>query len=74
MDQELDILASDMLKGARQIAKFRGEPERRTFDLLSRGLIPGFRLAGRWYSTRSAQRRHLARMEGEYAAVVGGMR
>jgi hypothetical protein len=37
---EIESIADDRLAGVRAIAKFRGEPERRTRYLLDRGLIP----------------------------------
>jgi len=37
---EIESIADDRLCGVRAIAKFRGEPERRTRYLIERGLIP----------------------------------
>ena len=56
-----------LLVGARAIARYRGEPLRRTTYLLEKGLVPGFKHGGRWCSTKRAQRAFIERLEREAA-------
>src|SRR5262249_18366155 len=53
-------LADDILIGVGQIADFTGETERRTHYLLERRELPGFKIGGRWGSTKRASLAHNA--------------
>jgi hypothetical protein len=56
MDTKAETLADDLLNGAPAIAEEIREPLHRTYRLLEGGHIPGFKLMGKWTSTRSALR------------------
>jgi len=58
VSESVSDLAADILTGAEAIGKEIGENRRKTFYLLSRGLIPGRKQGGAWISTRSALRKH----------------
>ena len=49
----MDDIPKDILKGAAQIAEYIGEDERRTYYLLERGHIPGFKVGRHWHSRKS---------------------
>jgi hypothetical protein len=53
-----DSLANEILRGAAQIAAYRGEKRRRTYSLLERGLIPGRKVGEVWESTKTEQRQY----------------
>lgn len=55
-----ETLASDLLRGADEIAAFLGESRRRVFYLCERGLIPCSKEGASWISARSALRQHFA--------------
>ncbi len=59
----MDELRNDLLTGASAIADFMGAETRRTFSLLERGELPGFKLGGRWYARRSTLLAHIERLE-----------
>ena len=46
-------LADDMLIGAQEIADFTGNSLRRTFYLLERGELPGFKIGDKWHGRKS---------------------
>ena len=65
MDPKNDnSVAQDALRGAKQIADFRGEPLRRTNYLLERGLIPAGKEGNHWVASKSVLRAHHARLTG----------
>jgi hypothetical protein len=51
-----ETIANDKLTGAVAIAEFIGEKPRRTFHLLSSGLLPAGKLGGEWIASRKALR------------------
>jgi hypothetical protein len=53
-----ETIGADVLHGVREIAKFRGRPERETYRLLETGALPGAKLGGRWTASKSALREH----------------
>jgi hypothetical protein len=62
-------LADDMLSGVPEIAAFAKQPERRTYVLLARGELPGFKLGNIWHARKSSILGHIERLErGEAAA------
>lgn len=61
-------LADDVLRGVRAIAEFRGESVRRTYYLLEKRQIPGFKEGGVWTSRKSTQIAHVERREQEAMA------
>ncbi len=59
ISQEVVIsLKDDLLRGVTKIADHIGESERRTYYLLERSLIPGFKIGAIWHSRKSALDRH----------------
>jgi hypothetical protein len=56
-------LAEDMIEGANAIAAEIGVKPRRTFQLLEKGALPGFKLLGTWFARRSTLRSHIERLE-----------
>ena len=56
-------LSDDVLKGAKAIAEFMGDSQRRVFYMLERGDLPAFKLAGRWTARKSTLLAHFARLE-----------
>lgn len=54
-------LPDDLLHGAGEIAVEIREPIHRAYRLLEGGYIPGFKLMGKWVSSRSALRAHYHR-------------
>ena len=61
-------LRDDLLKGAASIADYIGESPRRTFYLLERGQIPGFKCGGRWNLRKSTMLKHIEQLETEALA------
>ena len=61
-------LRDDLLKGAASIADYIGESPRRTFYLLERGQIPGFKQGGRWNLRKSTMIKHIEKLEAEALA------
>ena len=63
LDAEISIgLGADRLNGVKEFADFIGEPQRRVFYLLERGLLPGAKLGGRWVGSRHLVRQHMAKL------------
>ena len=60
-----ETIADDKLTGAVAIAEFIGEPPRKTFRLLSSGLLPAGKRGGEWIASKQAL---LAR----YRELTGG--
>jgi hypothetical protein len=58
------------LRGVRKIAKFRDEPEHRTYWGLELGYIPGYKEGGVWCLRPSTQRAHIDRLEEQRRAQV----
>jgi len=56
------ILADDVLRGVKTIARFTGEPERRALYLLESGQLPGGKLGRNWIASKAALRAHYARL------------
>ena len=61
-------LKDDKLKGAKAIAEFLGEEERRVFYLLEKKQIPGFKYGGLWNARKSTLLQHIEKLEA--AAVA----
>jgi hypothetical protein len=57
-----DNLAADKLSGAPAIAAFIGEPLRRTYYLLERGMIPAGQQGSIWVASRTVLREHYNRL------------
>ena len=49
----MNDLNDDLLKGVSAIAKWRGDNERRTYYLLEKKLIPGFKIGSVWHARKS---------------------
>ena len=56
-------LKEDKLTGAKAIAEFLGEDERRTFYFLEQKQLPAFKEAGRWTTRKSTLVSHYDKME-----------
>ena len=57
-------LASDLLDGVTEIAKFTGLTERRVYHLAENGLLPMFKIGDRkWQARKSTLRRHIEGLE-----------
>ena len=56
-------LSDDLLSGVAAIAAFRGESKRRTYYLLERKLIPGFKVGNRWNARKSTLMRQIVDLE-----------
>jgi hypothetical protein len=66
--QENELAADDLIKGGvPAIAKHTGETVRRTYYMLERGLLPGFKNGDRWYMRKS---RYLAMIEEREAEAA----
>lgn len=62
MEKTAEIsLAEDRLRGARAIAKERGETVRQTYDALARGYIPGAWKEGKTWNARKSEIRSAGR-------------
>jgi hypothetical protein len=62
MEKTAEIsLAEDRLRGARAIAKERGENVRQTYDALARGYIPGAWKEGKTWNARKSEIRSAGR-------------
>ena len=62
--QESDMeLKDDMLTGAKAIAEFLGEDPRRTFYMLEKGQILGFKRGGRWNARKSTLVNQIEKLE-----------
>jgi hypothetical protein len=54
---EIVDLSSDRLRGMKEIARFIGEDERRTYYLVEKGLLPGvFKQGNTWLGLKSVIR------------------
>ena len=62
MTDHTGTLGDDILRGVPEIAYFTGEPERRIYYLLERGLIPGGKLGAIWLASKSKLREHYSRI------------
>ena len=67
----MNSLKDDVLRGVREIAKYRGEKPRRTYHLLETGQIPGYKEGGVWTTRKSTQLAHFDRRELEAEATAG---
>ena len=61
-------LADDRLRGVTEIAEFTGESTRRTYYLLERGLLPGYKRGSIWESRKSTIIADVERREQEAMA------
>jgi hypothetical protein len=62
MEKTAEIsLAEDRVRGARAIAKERGETVRQTYDALARGYIPGAWKEGKTWNARKSEIRSTGR-------------
>ena len=57
------LLAEDLLKGAGQIGEFINEGPRRTYYMLERGILPGFKWGGIWHARKSTIIKRIAKLE-----------
>jgi hypothetical protein len=53
----------DVLRGARKIADYIGEPERRTNYLLERGMLPAYQIGRLWHMSKKTHEAFRARLE-----------
>ncbi len=60
-------LKDDMLKGAKAIAEFLGEDQRRVFYMLERKQIPGFKRGGLWNARKSTLVKQIEKLEAAAA-------
>jgi hypothetical protein len=60
--------AEDVLSGAKAIAEFIGESERRTHYLLDRGLLPAGQMGTRWVGSKKRIAQHYAELTAGKAA------
>jgi hypothetical protein len=59
----VDNIADDLIEGIASISEFIGRPQRRTYYLAEKGLIPGvFKQEGRWVGLKSKIREGYARL------------
>lgn len=58
-----DRIADDLLVGVRAITSEIGGTERRTYHLLEKKLLPGFKLGGTWHARKSTIRATIERLE-----------
>ena len=63
-----DTIADDMLQGVRAIARFTGNPERRTHYLLERGLLPAGQVGRLWIASKRTLRQYHERITSGGAA------
>jgi hypothetical protein len=50
-------LGDDLLSGIKEISEFWGLPERKTYHLASKGLLPGvFQMGRQWFGSKSVGR------------------
>ncbi len=56
-------LKDDKLKGAKAIAEFLGEDERRVFYMLEKNQIPGVKYGGLWNARKSTLVKHIEKLE-----------
>ena len=56
-------LRDDLLVGVVKIAEWRGEPTRRTYYLLERGLLPGYKRGRIWELRKSTALADIAKRE-----------
>ena len=61
-------LKDDMLRGAKAIADFLGEEERRVFYMLERGQLHGFKRGGLWNARKSTLVKQIEKLEAAAAA------
>ena len=54
------MLANDVLKGAKEIGDYIGEPARRVFHLVNAGHIPTFRIGATIHARKSELERHFS--------------
>lgn len=64
MTPENDNIASDILKGAEEIADFLGEDSRSIFYKVSKGSIPHFRVGNAIRARKSTLLAWIAKQEG----------
>ncbi|WP_334154360.1 helix-turn-helix domain-containing protein [Agrobacterium pusense] len=64
MTPENDNIASDVLKGAEEIADFLGEDSRSVFYKISKGSIPHFRVGNAIRARKSTLLAWIAKQEG----------
>jgi hypothetical protein len=56
-DRDGAALGDDLLSGIKEISKFWGLPERKTYHLASKRLLPGvFQMGRQWFGSKSAAR------------------
>jgi hypothetical protein len=58
-----ESVADDLMNGAEEIGQFMGESPRRTYYLLERGLIPGFKLGSKWQARKSTLIKYIEKLE-----------
>lgn len=67
METANDNLASDVLKGAEEIAEFIGEDRRSVYHAIKKGTIPTYRIGASIRARRSTLRDWIAKQEGAAA-------
>ena len=62
-------LSDDLISGAAAIGReWGGCGDRQAFHLLEKGIIPGFKMGGKWYARRSTLRACIKKREREATA------
>ena len=70
MEANNDNLAADVLKGAAEIAAFLGEDTRSIFYMISKGVIPHYRMGESIRARKSALRDWVAKQEAQAGAAA----
>ena len=61
-------IATDLLRGVKQISQFINETERATFHKLSTGNLPGGKEGNQWIASKAVLRGHYSRITAGKAA------
>ena len=64
----MNDLNDDLMKGVSKIAKYQGESDRRTYYLLEKGMLTGFKRGSIWYARKSTILADIERREREAMA------
>ncbi len=58
----------ELLTGVESIAGAIDKTPRQTYYMVERGLLPAFKLGGKWHARRGTLRAHFAKLEAEAIA------
>ena len=59
----MNSLKDDLLDSVDAIAEYMNKSPRQTYYLLERGLLPAFKLGGKWQARKSTLHRHIEQLE-----------